>query len=234
MLKTYMPEDWYDFLELKSDRFAALEACIEKKYSEGYSEGSTEGTVFPPKHNVFRAFDLCALQSTKVIILGQDPYHTPGQADGLAFSCGISDILQPSVRNIFKEVERDMGKVITEHGLKRGCLEFWADQGVLLINSVMTVEQGKPRSHIGLGWEEFTAHVINHLLTTRKNLVFMRWGNDAKAFKLPFGTTRNHLILDSSHPSPLGYHYSFKECQHFKQCNAYLKKHGKTEIDWTG
>jgi uracil-DNA glycosylase len=221
----FLPSDWKAFIQI--EKYANL----EKKIDEIYAEKGDQ--IFPIKTEVFRAFYLCPLNELKVIIRGQDPYFVPGQADGLAFSCKKSGVLQPSVRNIFKEVERSTGKDIKNYKLELGNLEPWAEQGVLLLNSSLTVESGRARSHMGLGWEDFTDDLIYRLLSVKKHLVLMRWGKDAEAMKLPPNAERDHLILTASHPSPYSYKISFEGCDHFKDCNTYLVKHGKEPICWT-
>lgn len=221
----YLPLDWKAFLEV--ERFSELERNIDRLYEQGGDK------IFPSKDHVFRAFELCELEQVKVIILGQDPYFSPGQANGLAFSCETAGVMQPSLRNILAEVQRSMQHEITNRKIQRGDLEPWAEQGVLLLNAVLTVEARRARSHIGQGWEEFTSHVIDKLLSTKKHLVFMRWGKDAEALKLPHQARRNHLILTASHPSPYSYRLSFEGCDHFAEANQYLEKHGQTKIQWT-
>jgi len=219
-----LPEDWREFVDV--DKFHELEQRIDRLYVDKGDQ------IFPSRLNVFRAFDLCALKDVKVVILGQDPYHSPGQANGLAFSCETSGVLQPSLRNILAEVRRSLQQDIQNRKVERGCLDPWAEQGVLLLNTVLTVESGKARSHIGEGWEEFTYSVIYKLLSTRKNLVFMRWGKDAEAVKVPPGAYRNHLILTASHPGPRSYKISFDGCDHFVDCNKYLVRQGLPAIVW--
>jgi uracil-DNA glycosylase len=217
-LASYLPNDWNMFLG--TNELEKIKVILS-------------ANVFPAQDFIFRAFELCRVEDVRVIILGQDPYHTPGQANGLAFSCETSGVLQPSLRNILKEVERSMGQDIRNPDIECGNLKPWADQGVLLLNTVLTVESGRPQSHRGLGWEEFTGHVVYKLLSEKKHLVFMRWGKEAKALQIPPGAEENHLILTASHPSPFSARISFEGCNHFMMCNKYQQQHGQEPIQWT-
>ena len=183
-------------------------------------------TIFPPKKLVFSAFTT-NLNDVKVVILGQDPYHTPGAAEGLAFSVPSSQPIPPSLINIYKEIDSDIG----HHNNPSGSLRNWQKQGVLLLNTVLTVEAHRPKSHAGKGWEIFTTAVISYLNDSRDNLVFMLWGRDARNKKSLIDSSR-HLILEAAHPSPLSAHNGFFGCKHFSSCNNYLEKNGLTPIKW--
>jgi uracil-DNA glycosylase len=159
--------------------------------------------------------------------LGQDPYHTPGAAEGLAFSVPSSQPIPPSLINIYKEIDSDIG----HHNNPSGSLRNWQKQGVLLLNTVLTVEAHRPKSHAGKGWEIFTTAVISYLNDSRDNLVFMLWGRDARNKKSLIDSSR-HLILEAAHPSPLSAHNGFFGCKHFSSCNDYLEKNGLTPIKW--
>ncbi|HSX60076.1 MAG TPA: uracil-DNA glycosylase [Tahibacter sp.] len=184
--------------------------------------------VFPPPKQIFAALDATPFDAVKVVILGQDPYHGPGQAHGLCFSVQPGVPVPPSLRNMYVELQRDLGFVPPRHG----CLTRWAEQGVLLLNAVLTVEQGLAGSHQGKGWEGFTDSVIEALNREREHLVFLLWGSYAQAKgKLIDG--RRHLVLKAPHPSPLSAHRGFIGCGHFSAANDYLVKHGMAPVDWT-
>lgn len=222
-----LPDDWRALLgddELR--QFTALGDRVDHKYA-------TE-TVYPPKEKVFRAFELCPVKAVKCVIMGQDPYFTRDQANGLAFSCETYGVLQPSLRNILKEVQRDFSTDIRTREVEKGNLEGWADQGVLLLNTILTVKEGEAKSHSDVGWKEFTHRVIYKLLQQRAGLVMMRWGRDAQAIPLPPSAKCHNLILDASHPSPLSYAVSFRECGHFAAANRYLEERipRKEPIRW--
>ncbi|GAB3029215.1 MULTISPECIES: uracil-DNA glycosylase [Oleiagrimonas] len=184
--------------------------------------------IYPPGGEIFAAFDHTPFDMVKVVILGQDPYHGPGQAHGLCFSVRPGVPAPPSLVNIFKEIENDLGIPRPDHG----CLTPWADRGVLLLNTVLTVERGQAASHRGKGWEGFTDHVIDVLNQERENLVFLLWGSHAgsKAKRID---SRRHGILRAPHPSPLSAHRGFLGCAHFSRANQYLEAHGQTPIDWS-
>ena len=185
-------------------------------------------TLFPPAHQVFKAFELTPFEQVKVVILGQDPYHGAAQAMGLAFSVNQQVPWPPSLRNIFKELTQDMACDLPTSG----DLSKWAVQGVLLLNSVLTVEQGLAASHQGQGWENFTDVAIRCLAERRENLVFILWG--AAAQKKAAQIDRNrHLVLESVHPSPLSSHRGFFGSKPFSQANDYLRAHGQVAIDWS-
>jgi len=182
--------------------------------------------IYPKTVNVFQAFNLTPFDNVKVVILGQDPYHGPNQAHGLCFSVQDGVRPPPSLVNIYKELQSDLGIPPA----KTGCLTHWAEQGVLLLNSVLTVEQGKAASHQGRGWEEFTDKVI-HVLNERSGLVFLLWGAYAQR-KGHFIDAKRHCVLKAPHPSPFSAHTGFFGCKHFSKANDYLVSQGKTPIDW--
>lgn len=184
-------------------------------------------TLYPRNRDIFAALDHTPLDSVKVVILGQDPYHGPGQAHGLCFSVLPGVPIPPSLRNIYAEQERDLGITQPCHG----CLLPWADQGVLLLNAVLTVEQGLAASHQGKGWERFTDAVIELVNRERDGVVFLLWGSHAQA-KARLLDAKRHLLLKAPHPSPLSAHRGFMGCGHFSQANRYLAAHGQTPIDW--
>ena len=183
--------------------------------------------IFPPPKQIFAALDATPFDQVKVVILGQDPYHGPGQAHGLCFSVQPGVAVPPSLRNMYVELQRDLGFSPPRHG----CLTRWAEQGVLLLNAVLTVEEGKAGAHAGKGWEGFTDRVIEALATEREHLVFLLWGAYAQA-KGKVIDTGKHRVLKAPHPSPLSAHRGFIGCGHFSKTNEYLVRHGKTPIDW--
>lgn len=184
--------------------------------------------VYPPQNQVFSAFALTEFKDVKVVILGQDPYHGPNQAHGLAFSVKPPVAPPPSLVNMYKELVQDIeGFRIPPHG----CLTDWAKQGVLLLNTVLTVEQGRAHSHANFGWETFTDKVIEQLNVHRENLVFLLWGAHAQK-KGRFIDRKRHCVLSAPHPSPLSAHRGFFGCRHFSQANHYLKQHGLSPINW--
>lgn len=185
--------------------------------------------IFPRGSEYFNALNSTPFDRVKVVILGQDPYHGPGQAHGLCFSVQQGIQPPPSLVNIFKEIESDIG--LPAGHFSHGCLEGWAAQGVLLLNAVLTVERYKAASHQGRGWETFTDSAIAALSGNRQHLVFMLWGSYAQRKGAVIDTSR-HLVLKAPHPSPLSAHRGFFGCRHFSKCNEYLKAHGETPIDW--
>jgi len=185
-------------------------------------------TIYPPPRCIFAALDATPFEQVKVVILGQDPYHGPGQAHGLCFSVLPGVPPPPSLVNIFSEIGRDLGIARPDHG----CLIPWARQGVLLLNSVLTVERGLAGSHQGKGWEGFTDSVIDHLNREREGLAFLLWGSYAQA-KGALIDTRRHRVLKAPHPSPLSAHRGFIGCGHFSKVNQWLSEHNQTEIDWS-
>lgn len=185
-------------------------------------------TIYPPQQDVFNAFKLTEFDQVKVVILGQDPYHGPNQAHGLSFSVKPGIQVPPSLVNIYKELATDIdGFQIPNHGY----LVQWAQQGVLLLNTVLTVERGQPNSHAQFGWETFTSQVINQLNQQRENLVFLLWGSHAQK-KGQFIDNQKHLVLKAPHPSPLSAHRGFFGCQHFSKTNHFLREHQLGEINW--
>lgn len=205
--------------EFAAPYFERLAGFVRQAYSVA--------EVFPPANRIFAAFDACPFEQVKVVILGQDPYHEPGQANGLSFSVNDGTPLPPSLQNIFKEISADLG--IEPN--RSGDLSRWSRQGVLLLNATLTVRAGQAGSHQGQGWEEFTDAVISHLSDEREGLVFLLWGNYARRK----GATINrqkHLVLESAHPSPLSAHRGFFGNHHFSRANDYLRSRGLTPIDW--
>lgn len=184
--------------------------------------------IYPPGPEIFAAFDATPFDAVKVVILGQDPYHGPGQAHGLCFSVRPGVPVPPSLLNIFAEIESDLGVSRPDHG----CLTPWARRGVLLLNSVLTVQAGLAGSHQGKGWEGFTDRAIDELNRGREGLVFLLWGSYAQA-KGKLIDPRRHCVLKAPHPSPLSAHRGFLGCRHFSKTNQYLETHGKAPIDWS-
>lgn len=210
--------------ELKKPYLLALKAFVESERAQGNS-------IYPPGELVFNAFWKTPFEKVRVVIVGQDPYHGVGQAHGLCFSVpeGVSN--PPSLQNIFKELQNDLGVNPPQHG----CLNAWAQQGVLLLNATLTVREGTPMSHHGKGWEEFTDAVIRKLSALDKPLAFILWGKSAQEKYRhavdPRGTSK-HLILKAAHPSPLSAHQGFFGCRHFSQVNDFLTKNHLKPIDW--
>lgn len=193
---------------------------------------SSATPVYPPNDLWFAAFDNTPFDQVRVVILGQDPYHGLGQAHGLCFSVTEGVALPPSLQNIFTEIQTDLlGDAAGKLKPTKGDLTYWAKQGVLLLNAVLTVEQGKPASHQGQGWEQFTDQVVELLANRKKNLIFMLWGNYAQR-KGSCIDRLSHLVLTAPHPSPFSVHKGFFGCRHFSKCNQYLSEHGQAEINW--
>ena len=213
-------ESWKNALvsEFEKDYFKNLTDFVRGEY--------LSTPVYPAPANVFRAFDLCPINDVKVVIIGQDPYHEPGQAHGLCFSVESGTALPPSLQNIYKEIEND----ICHKSITNGDLTDWAKQGVLLLNSVLSVRAHTAASHAGRGWEEFTNSVIA-ALRQRPGIVYMLWGSYAQK-KAELVNPSENLILKSVHPSPLSAHRGFFGNHHFSRANEYLKNHGKTPIKW--
>lgn len=206
--------------EFEADYMARLEAFLLGEKAAGKQ-------IFPNSEEWFRALELTPLEKVRVVILGQDPYHGPGQAHGLCFSVQPGVRPPPSLVNIYKELQADLSISRPHHGF----LEHWATQGVLLLNSVLTVEMTKAASHRGKGWEKFTDAVIRLVNAKTDPVVFMLWGNYAQK-KADFVDSARHLILKAAHPSPLSAHNGFLGCRHFSQCNAFLESKGLPPIDW--
>lgn len=191
------------------------------------AEKNAGKTIYPPKEAIFQAFKETPYEQVKVVILGQDPYHGPNQAHGLSFSVKPGTPAPPSLKNIFRALNFDLGLPIPPHG----CLEKWAQQGVLLLNTSLSVEQGKPQSHAKIGWHTFTDTVIQKLNAHPQALVFLLWGGHAKS-KAHFIDHDKHLILTTVHPSPLSAHQGFLTCRHFSQANDFLMSKKRSPIDW--
>ena len=207
---------------------------FEKPYMRGLREFlrlemAKKKSIYPKGSEYFNAFNSTSLDKVKVVVLGQDPYHGPGQAHGLCFSVPHGVDIPPSLVNIFKEIQSDLG--LSQGNFRHGHLKSWADQGVLLLNSVLTVEAGRAASHQGRGWELFTDRAIAILNENKNNVVFMLWGAYAQKKGAVIDETR-HLVLRAPHPSPLSAHRGFLGCRHFSQANAYLVEHGLDPIDW--
>ena len=215
--------DWDELLkdEFKKEYYLKLRQTLINEYRTQ--------RIFPGMYDIFNAFKYTSYENVKCVIIGQDPYHGEGQAHGLSFSVQKGVAPPPSLLNIFKEIYADVG--INNMG-KHGDLTKWAQNGVLLLNSVLTVRAGQARSHRNIGWEEFTTDVIKLLNLHEKPIVFMLWGGDAKA-KSKFITGKQHCILKSAHPSPLSAYNGFFGCRHFSQANEFLRNNGIDEIDWS-
>lgn len=213
--------EWKELLqdEFEKPYFVVLRERVRASY--------LRGRVCPPPQSMFRSFDSCAPKDVRVVILGQDPYHTPGVADGLAFSSVPGNPIPPSLRNIYKEIAEEF------HAPERTTpdLSNWARGGVLLLNASLTVESGRANSHADIGWHEFTDAVIRILSEREEHIVFMLWGNYARQ-KRPLIDGMKHLILESAHPSPLSAHKGFFGNGHFKKANEYLRSCGRGEIAW--
>ncbi|MBE7637254.1 uracil-DNA glycosylase [Sneathiella sp. P13V-1] len=220
-------------IKLEKSWLSVLKGEFDKDYMKSLrqfllDEKKSGKTVYPPSNEIFAAFDHTPFDRVKVVILGQDPYHGPGQAHGLSFSVKKGVRTPPSLLNMYKELERDLGIPIADHGF----LESWADQGVLLLNSVLTVVQATAGAHQKRGWEEFTDAAVSALNEGRENLVFMLWGSYAQKKGKVIDRNR-HLVLTSPHPSPLSAHRGFIGNGHFSKANAYLEQHHKTPINWS-
>ena len=214
-------QSWKDALGSEFDKpyFASLVRFLHNEKAEGKR-------IYPPGGQIFKAFELTPVRDVKVVILGQDPYHGPGQAHGLSFSVPENMPAPPSLKNIFKEIETDLG--VRMSGYPN--LEKWARQGVLLLNAVLTVRSGEAASHSRICWQEFTDAVIKHISSECEGVVFMLWGNFARTKSELIDHSR-HCVLEAAHPSPLA-RGAFFGCRHFSKANAYLAAHGRTQIDW--
>ncbi|MEX0896153.1 MAG: uracil-DNA glycosylase [Patescibacteria group bacterium] len=220
MREVNIHQSWKDVLlpEFEKEYWSELTDFVRAQYKAKL--------VYPPPKNIFRAFDMCPFDEVKVVIVGQDPYHGKNQANGLSFAVGESVSLPPSLKNIFTEISKDLG--VTPHN--SGDVSRWAKQGVLMLNSVLTVAAGQPASHKGKGWEQFTDAVIQSLNDNRKNIVYMLWGKYAQE-KGKVIDRKNNFVLSSAHPSPYSV-TGFYGNHHFSRCNTYLQEHGMEEIDW--
>lgn len=220
-MQVRIEESWRSHLQGEFDKpyFVTLTQFVRSEYATRQ--------IFPPGRQIFNAFDLCPFDHVKVVIIGQDPYHDDGQANGLCFSVNPGTPFPPSLQNIFKEISDDLGRPMPTDG----DLSRWARQGVLLLNATLTVRAHQAGSHQGKGWEQFTDAVIHELSAHRDHLVFMLWGSYAKAKGAQIDTSR-HCILTAAHPSPLSAYRGFFGCHHFSLANAYLTSHGLTPIDW--
>lgn len=213
--------DWKLLLQEEFDKpyFEELTRFVREEYANG--------TIYPAGKNIFRAFDKCPVDKLKVVIIGQDPYHGPGQANGLCFSVNDGVAFPPSLQNIFKEISSDIGTPTPQSGN----LDRWAEQGVLLLNAVLTVKAHQAASHAGKGWEQFTDAVVRIINQRKEGLVYMLWGSYAQRKGQIADPTRN-LILKSVHPSPLSVYRGFFGCKHFSQANEYLVSRGQEPIIW--
>ena len=221
-MKVNIHPSWAEHLaeEFEKPYFKELAGFVREEYKRG--------TIYPPPKNIFRAFELAPFDAVKVVILGQDPYHGRGQANGLCFAVGENISLPPSLQNIFKEIEADLGQPLQN---RSGDLSRWAKQGVLMLNATLTVRASLAGSHQGKGWESFTDAAIAALSREREHLVFMLWGNYAKQ-KGAHIDREKHLVLESAHPSPFSAYNGFFGNKHFNKANEYLRAHGKEAIDW--
>lgn len=213
--------DWDQILsgEFEKEYYLKLREFLKQEYRTG--------VVYPSMYDIFNALKFTAWKDARVVILGQDPYHEPNQAHGLSFSVKKGVPKPPSLKNIFKELEQDLGISQPDHG----CLEEWAKRGVMLLNTVLTVRQGQANSHKGKGWELFTDQVIRALNQREEPLVFLLWGSHARA-KAELIDNPAHLILQAAHPSPLSAHNGFWNCRHFSQANGFLREQYGQEINW--
>lgn len=221
MSNVKIEESWKNVLkdEFEQPYFQALVTFLKKEKAEGR-------VVYPPGSLIFNAFDTTPFNKVKVVILGQDPYHNPGEAMGLSFSVPKGVRIPPSLQNIYKEIKSDLGFEMPTHG----DLTAWAQQGVFLLNAMLTVEKNRAASHQQIGWQNFTDAVIKHLSKDRGGIVFMLWGNFAKRKKELIDANK-HLVLEAAHPSPLAGN-AFQGCRHFSKANNYLKMNGQMPIDW--
>ncbi|MCI8348575.1 MAG: uracil-DNA glycosylase [Firmicutes bacterium] len=217
----YIGNDWDNVLEgeFEKDYYKKLEEFLEAEYREH--------TVYPPKENLFNALKFSSYEDTKVVILGQDPYHEPNQAHGLCFSVNKGVKVPPSLVNIYKEIQSDLGLIPPNHG----CLEDWARQGVLLLNTVLTVRRGEANSHKGKGWEIFTDRIVKLLNEREKPMVFILWGANAKSKKALI-TNKEHMIITGVHPSPLSAFNGFFGGGYFSKANRFLEVTGQEPINW--
>lgn len=220
-MKVQIEDSWQRMLQEEFDKpyFERLVQFVKNEYTHTH--------VLPPGRHLFEVFNRCPFSNVKVVILGQDPYPTPGQYYGICFSVPEGVAIPASLANMFQEIHTDLGKPIPQSG----CLDRWVEQGVFPMNSVLTVRAYQTGSHRNQGWETFTDAVIKKLSDEREHLVFMLWGSYAKA-KIPLIDGTKHLILTATHPSPRSADHGFFGCRHFSKANAYLRQTGQTEIDW--
>ena len=213
--------EWYNWLqeEFKAPYFRQLAAFIHEEYERK--------TVYPPKQQVFSAFENTDLPDIKAVILGQDPYHQRGQAHGMCFSVNPGVRIPPSLNNMFLELNSDLGCKMPDNGY----LMPWAKQGVFLLNTILTVEDSRPLAHAGKGWETFTDHAIEMVNRKEEPVVFLLWGRNARNKASRIDRSR-HLVLEAAHPSPLSAYNGFFGCRHFSKANDFLVKHGRTAINW--
>ena len=221
-MSSHLNNSWDEKLEseFSKDYFEDIRKFLRKEYGEY--------RVYPPMKEILSAFEYTPYEKVRAVILGQDPYHGYGQANGLCFSVRKGVKCPPSLVNIYKALEYDLGIPVSDCGDLTG----WAKEGVLLLNTVLTVREGCPQSHSKIGWERFTDAVIRMISDSPYPTVFMLWGNPAKA-KEKLIDTQKHLVLKSVHPSPLSFYNGFLECRHFSKANEFLKAHGRDEIDWS-
>ena len=215
---------WADFLEGEKE-----ESYFKRILKYVNDQRKLGKNIFPSNQNIFNAFKYCKFNKLKIIILGQDPYHNFNQADGLAFSVQSGVKIPPSLINISKEIKMDLN---IKFPMVNGNLMHWAKQGILLLNTILTVEMNKPQSHARIGWSEFTNKVIQKISGIKRNLVFMMWGTHAQNKINLISKQKNHLVLKSAHPSPFSAHKGFFGCKHFSKANQHLKKNNIEEIDW--
>ena len=220
-MQVKIEKSWQEVLQPEFDKpyFESLVGFVKQEYASR--------TIFPPAGQIFNAFNTCPFNNVKVVILGQDPYHGPGQAHGLCFSVNDGIPFPPSLQNIFKEITSDLGIPAP----KTGNLTRWAEQGVLLLNATLTVRASQAGSHQGKGWEEFTDSVIKIISEKSENVVFILWGSYAIKKKALINASK-HCILTAPHPSPLSSYRGFFGCKHFSKTNTYLTSKGKTPIEW--
>lgn len=220
-IEPVIEKSWEEILqnEFQSEYFKQLKPFLQ--------EEKKKFNIYPAGCNIFNAFNLTPFDEVKVVIMGQDPYHGPGQAHGLCFSVPQGIKAPPSLMNIFKEIKADLGIEINSANLEK-----WAKQGVLLLNAVLTVREGQAGSHQNKGWENFTDSVIRTISDNKENVIFILWGRYAHSKETLINKNKHH-ILKAAHPSPLSAHNGFFGCRHFSKTNEILKSHGKTEIDWS-
>ncbi|MBQ6861116.1 MAG: uracil-DNA glycosylase [Alistipes sp.] len=220
-MEVKIAQDWKELLKEEFDKpyFEELISFVKEEYATR--------RIYPRGSNIFRAFDKCPVEKLKVVIIGQDPYHGPGQANGLCFSVADGVPFPPSLRNIFQEVSTDTGAPIPSSGN----LDRWAEQGVLLLNAVLTVREHEAASHAGRGWEQFTDAVVRAIAARKEGIVYLLWGSYAQR-KGAIADPQKNCILKSVHPSPLSVYRGFWGCKHFSKANDYLIAHGQTPINW--